>query len=60
MKQSNFYDVLDLTHDRPKLDGTVIVFGPGNFQDDIRSAVRSGGNKTIILYKRNRNEGLCT
>ena len=53
LRQFNFDDKLGLTHDRPKLHGTVIVVGAGNVaMDGARCAVRSGADKTIILYRR--------
>ena len=61
LRQFNFDDKLSLTHDRPKLHGTVIVVGAGNVaMDGARCAVRSGAEKTIILYRRDRNEAPCT
>ena len=61
LRQFNFDDKLGLTHDRPKLHGTVIVVGAGNVaMDGARCAVRSGADKTIILYRRDRSEAPCT
>ena len=61
LRQFNFDDKLSLTHDRPKLHGTVIVVGAGNVaMDGARCAVRSGAEKTIILYRRDRSEAPCT
>ena len=61
LRQFNFDDKLGLTHDKPKLHGTVIVVGAGNVaMDGARCAVRSGADKTIILYRRDRSEAPCT
>ena len=61
LRQFNFDDKLGLTKDRPKLHGTVIVVGAGNVaMDGARCAVRSGADKTIILYRRDRSEAPCT
>ena len=61
LRQFNFDDKLSLTHDRSKLHGTVIVVGAGNVaMDGARCAVRSGAEKTIILYRRDRSEAPCT
>ncbi len=61
LRQFNFDDKLGLTHNRPKLHGTVIVVGAGNVaMDSARCAVRSGANRTIILYRRDRSEAPCT
>ena len=61
LRQFNFDDKLGLTHDRPKLHGTVIIVGAGNVaMDGARCAVRSGADKTIILYRRDRTEAPCT
>ena len=61
LRQFNFDDKLGLTHDRPKLHGTVIIVGAGNVaMDGARCAVRSGADKTIILYRRDRSEAPCT
>ena len=61
LRQFNFDDKLSLTHDKPKLHGTVIVVGAGNVaMDGARCAVRSGAEKTIILYRRDRSEAPCT
>jgi NADPH-dependent glutamate synthase beta subunit-like oxidoreductase len=61
LRQFNFDDKLHLNHDRPKLHGTVIVVGAGNVaMDGARCAVRSGAEKTIILYRRDRSEAPCT
>ena len=61
LRQFNFDDKLHLTRDRPKLHGTVIVVGAGNVaMDGARCAVRSGADKTIILYRRDRSEAPCT
>ena len=61
LRQYNFDDKLGLNHNRPKLHGTVIVVGAGNVaMDGARVAVRSGAEKTIILYRRDRSEAPCT
>ena len=61
LRQFNFDDKLGLTHDKPKLHGTVIVVGAGNVaMDGARCAVRAGADKTIILYRRDRSEAPCT
>ena len=61
LRQFNFDDKLGLTHDRPKLHGTVIIVGAGNVaMDGARCAVRCGADRTIILYRRDRNEAPCT
>ena len=61
LRQFNFDDKLGLTHDKPKLHGTVIIVGAGNVaMDGARCAVRAGADKTIILYRRDRNEAPCT
>jgi len=61
LRQYNFDDKLGLTHNRPKLHGTVIVVGAGNVaMDSARCAVRSGAERTIILYRRDRSEAPCT
>ena len=61
LRQFNFDDKLGLTHNRPKLHGTVIVVGAGNVaMDSARCSVRSGANRTIILYRRDRSEAPCT
>ena len=57
MRQFNFNDKLGLTHNKPKLYGNVIVVGGGNVDmDGARCAVRSGANRTVILYRRDRSE----
>ena len=61
LRQFNFDDKLGLNHNKPKLHGTVIVVGAGNVaMDSARCSVRSGADKTIILYRRNRSEASCT
>ena len=61
LRQFNFNDKLGLTQNRLKLHGTVIVVGAGNVaMDSARCAVRSGADKTIILYRRDRSEAPCT
>ena len=61
LRQFNFDDKLGLTHDKPKLHGTVIIVGAGNVaMDGARCAVRSGADRTIILYRRDRSEAPCT
>jgi len=61
LRQYNFDDKLNLTNDRPHLSGTVVVVGAGNVaMDGARCAVRCGAKKTIILYRRSREEAPCT
>ena len=61
LRQFNFDDKLGLNHNKPKLHGTVIIVGAGNVaMDGARCAVRSGADKTIILYRRDRSEAPCT
>ena len=61
LRQFNFDDKLNLTHDKPKLHGTVVVVGAGNVaMDGARCAVRSGADKVIIVYRRDRAEAPCT
>jgi NADPH-dependent glutamate synthase beta subunit-like oxidoreductase len=61
LRQFNFDDKLNLNKNKPKLHGTVIVVGAGNVaMDGARCAVRSGADKTIILYRRDRSEAPCT
>ena len=61
LRQFNFDDKLRLNNNRPKLHGTVVVVGAGNVaMDGARCAVRSGAEKTVILYRRDRSEAPCT
>ena len=61
LRQFNFDDKLGLTQDKPQLHGTVVVVGAGNVaMDGARCAVRSGADKTIIVYRRSREEAPCT
>ena len=61
LRQFNFDEKLNLNKNKPKLHGTVIVVGAGNVaMDGARCAVRSGADKTIILYRRDRSEAPCT
>lgn len=61
LRQYNFDDKLNLTKDRPVLSGTVVVVGAGNVaMDAARVATRCGADKTIIAYRRSREEAPCT
>ena len=61
LRQFNFNDKLGLNHDKPKLYGNVIVVGGGNVDmDGARCAVRSGANRIVILYRRDRSEAPYT
>jgi NADPH-dependent glutamate synthase beta subunit-like oxidoreductase len=61
LRQYNFDDKLELTKNRPQLHGTVVVVGAGNVaMDAARVATRCGAEKTIIAYRRSRDEAPCT
>lgn len=61
LRQYNFDDKLGITKDRPQLHGQVVVVGAGNVaMDGARCAVRCGADKTIIAYRRSREEAPCT
>ncbi len=61
LRDFNFEDKLNLKQSKPKLSGTVVVVGAGNVaMDGARCAVRSGADKTIIVYRRDRAEAPCT
>ena len=61
LRQFNFDEKLGLTNTRPQLHGTVIVVGAGNVaMDGARCAVRCGAKKTVIAYRRSREEAPCT
>jgi glutamate synthase (NADPH/NADH) small chain len=61
LRDFNFDDKLNLKKSKPVLNGTCVVVGAGNVaMDGARCAVRSGANKTIIVYRRDRAEAPCT
>ncbi len=61
LREFNFCDKLNITNKTPQLHGTVVVVGAGNVaMDGARSAVRCGAEKTIIVYRRSREEAPCT
>lgn len=61
LRDFNFEDKLNLKKSKPALHGTVVVVGAGNVaMDGARCAVRSGAEKTIIVYRRDRAEAPCT
>lgn len=61
LREYNFDEKLGLNNNRPKLKGTVVVVGAGNVaMDGARCAVRCGADKTILVYRRSREEAPCT
>ena len=60
LRDFNFEDKLNLKKSKPTLHGTVILVGAGNVaMDGARAAVRCGAEKTIIVYRRSRDEAPC-
>lgn len=61
LREYNFAEKIKDGSIEPKLHGTVIVVGAGNVaMDGARVAVRCGAEKTIIAYRRSRDEAPCT
>ncbi len=61
LRDFNFEDKLNLLNSKPSLHGTAVMVGAGNVAMDVaRCAVRSGAERTYIVYRRDRAEAPCT
>jgi glutamate synthase (NADPH/NADH) small chain len=61
LREYNFSEKIKDGSSEPKLHGTVVVVGAGNVaMDASRVATRCGAERTLLVYRRSKEEAPCT